>query len=109
MKRIVVTGGSGRLGVKVIDELIARGVDVLSVDLNRPEKPQCPFLPADLTEAAVVQDVLSRRGYPSGSRPRADVAASAGHVSEQRAEHLERRTRGRDAGAAAAGVCVAFI
>jgi nucleoside-diphosphate-sugar epimerase len=59
MKRIVVTGGSGRLGVKVIDELIARGLDVLSVDLNRPEKPQCPFLPADLTDAAVVLDVLA--------------------------------------------------
>ncbi len=59
MKRIVVTGGSGRLGVKVIDELVARGLDVLSVDLNRPETPKCPFLPADLTDAAVVHDVLA--------------------------------------------------
>lgn len=59
MLRIVVTGGSGRLGVKVIEELLARGQDVLSVDLHRPETPQCPFLPADLTDAAVVQDVLA--------------------------------------------------
>ena len=59
MKRVVVTGGSGRLGVKVIDELIVRSLNVLSVDLKRPEKLQCPFLPADLTNAAVVQDVLS--------------------------------------------------
>lgn len=59
MNRIVVTGGSGRLGIHVIDELVSRGLDVLSVDLNRPDRPQCPFLPADLTDAAVVQDVLS--------------------------------------------------
>ena len=71
MKRIVVTGGSGRLGVKVIDELVARGLDVLSVDLNRPETPKCPFLPADLTDAAVVHDVLAgARLAPEQREPR---------------------------------------
>ncbi|MFP6762185.1 MAG: NAD(P)-dependent oxidoreductase [Planctomycetaceae bacterium] len=59
MKRIVVTGGSGRLGIKVIDELVTRGFDVLSVDIKRPEKYGCAFLPVDLTNAAAVQDVLA--------------------------------------------------
>lgn len=59
MNRIVVTGGSGRLGGKVIDELVSRGFDVLSVDLKRPDRFRCAFMPVDLTDVAAVQDVLS--------------------------------------------------
>jgi nucleoside-diphosphate-sugar epimerase len=59
MKRIVVTGGSGRLGQHVISDLVSAGYDVLSVDLQRPDKLQCRFLQVDLTDAAAVYDVLA--------------------------------------------------
>jgi nucleoside-diphosphate-sugar epimerase len=59
MRKIVVTGGAGRLGRVVIDDLLAHGYDVLAVDCVRPEKLRCRFLPADLTVAADVQDVLA--------------------------------------------------
>jgi nucleoside-diphosphate-sugar epimerase len=59
MKRIVVTGGSGRLGQHVIADLVAAGYEVLSVDIQRPEKPQCRFIEVDLTNAAAVYDVLA--------------------------------------------------
>lgn len=58
MKRIVVTGGAGRLGRKVIEDLVARDYDVLCVDQVRPEKMQCRFMTVDLTDAAAVRDVL---------------------------------------------------
>jgi len=58
MTRVVVTGGAGRLGRKVIEDLVSRDYDVLSVDRVRPEKMQCRFLTVDLTDAAAVRDVL---------------------------------------------------
>jgi nucleoside-diphosphate-sugar epimerase len=59
MKKIVVTGAAGRLGRKVVSDLISRGYTVLAVDKDRPEKMQCRFLPADLTDPAVAMDVLT--------------------------------------------------
>ena len=56
--RIVVTGGAGRLARFVIVDLLSRGYSVLAVDCVRPEKLQCPFVRADLTDAAAVQDVM---------------------------------------------------
>jgi nucleoside-diphosphate-sugar epimerase len=58
MRKIVVTGGAGRLGRVVIEDLLAHGYDVLAVDCVRPEKLRCRFLPVDLTVAADVADVL---------------------------------------------------
>jgi nucleoside-diphosphate-sugar epimerase len=59
MKRIVITGGSGRLGQHVIADLVASGYEVLSVDMHRPDKLQCRFLQVDLTDAAAVYDVMA--------------------------------------------------
>jgi len=59
MKRIVVTGGAGRLGRLAIAELLQQGYEVLAVDRTRPERLQCRFLEADLTNAAAVYDVLA--------------------------------------------------
>ena len=59
MKKVVVTGAAGRLGRKVVSDLISRGYNVLAVDKDRPEKMQCRFLPADLTDPAVAVDVLT--------------------------------------------------
>src|SRR5688500_10781625 len=58
-RKIVVTGGAGRLGAVVIDELLAHGFEPLAVDCVRPERLRCRFLPADLCEASAVYDVLS--------------------------------------------------
>jgi nucleoside-diphosphate-sugar epimerase len=59
MKRIVVTGAAGRLGRKVVAELLGRDYEVLATDLERPDALPCRFLQADLTDAAAVLDVLT--------------------------------------------------
>jgi nucleoside-diphosphate-sugar epimerase len=48
MKKIVVTGGSGRLGQLVIQELLSYGYQVLSLDRARPAVNLCPSWIADL-------------------------------------------------------------
>ena len=48
MKKIVVTGGSGRLGQLVIQELLSYGYQVLSLDRTRPALNLCPSWIADL-------------------------------------------------------------
>lgn len=65
IKKVVVTGGTGKAGRAVIKDLLAHGYEVLSVDvLTPPEPPRqrlTPFLKADLTELGQVIEVLS--GY----------------------------------------------
>ena len=58
MRKIVVTGGAGRLARVVIEGLVAQNVSVLAVDSVRPEKLRCRFVRADLTDPAAVYDVL---------------------------------------------------
>ena len=48
MKKIVVTGGSGRLGQLVIQELLLHDYQVLSLDRVRPAVNACPSWIADL-------------------------------------------------------------
>ena len=48
MKKVVVTGGSGRLGQFVIRELLAHGYQVLSLDRVPPREKICPSWIADL-------------------------------------------------------------
>ena len=48
MKKIVVTGGSGRLGQLVIQELVSYGYQILSLDRARPAVNLCPSWIADL-------------------------------------------------------------
>ncbi|SHN39791.1 NAD-dependent epimerase/dehydratase family protein [Cryptosporangium aurantiacum] len=48
MKRVVVTGGSGKLGRAVVAELVAAGHRVVNLDLVPPAEPQAPFIPLDL-------------------------------------------------------------
>lgn len=76
MKKVVVTGAAGRLGRKVVSDLISRGYSVFGVDKDRPEKMQCRFLPADLTDPAVAVDVLT------GADAVIHLAAVPGPVSE---------------------------
>lgn len=58
MKRIVVTGGSGKAGRAVVKDLLEHDYDVLNVDIIPPREPQGQFLKVDLTDAGQVYEVL---------------------------------------------------
>ncbi|MGH7770172.1 MAG: NAD-dependent epimerase/dehydratase family protein [Candidatus Binatia bacterium] len=59
-QRIVVTGGSGRLGQQVIHELLDYDYDVLSLDRVAPPTEICPSRIVDLTHAEDVYRALER-------------------------------------------------
>ena len=50
-KRIVFTGGSGKAGRHVIPWLMAKGHDILNVDLKPLQIPGVKNLTADLTDS----------------------------------------------------------
>ncbi|MBX3065084.1 MAG: NAD(P)-dependent oxidoreductase [Anaerolineae bacterium] len=54
MKKIAVTGGSGRAGTYVVKELLARGYDLINIDVNPPTQDRqawlCPFRQCDTTQ-----------------------------------------------------------
>ncbi len=58
MKRVVVTGGSGKAGRAVIKELVEYNYDVMNVDLLPPRERLCPYLKTDLTDLGQVFEVL---------------------------------------------------
>lgn len=58
--KIVVTGGSGRLGQHVVRELLAQGYEVLSVDAGRPAEPPCTAWVADLTRSGDAYQALQQ-------------------------------------------------
>ncbi|HYC71573.1 MAG TPA: NAD(P)-dependent oxidoreductase [Opitutaceae bacterium] len=60
MKRILVTGGSGKAGQWVVREFLAAGYDVVNVDSRRPapELP-CRTIAADLTQLGQVVSAFS--------------------------------------------------
>lgn len=60
MKRVVVTGGSGKAGRAVVRELLAHGYSVVNVDLVPPAEPLCHFLKADLNDMGQALDALRR-------------------------------------------------
>ena len=55
---ILVTGAAGRLGMLVVDRLIARGYDVLATDRVPNDESTAPFLEADLCEIDRVSGLL---------------------------------------------------
>ena len=56
-KRILVTGGAGFIGSHVVEELINRGHDVISVDRNMEWKisDKVRYVPLDITNYVRVQ------------------------------------------------------
>ncbi|MBT4865949.1 MAG: NAD(P)-dependent oxidoreductase [Planctomycetaceae bacterium] len=58
MNRIVVTGGAGRLGRRVISDLIERGYGVSAVDIVSADDLGCPFQQMDLTDRDAVCRIL---------------------------------------------------
>jgi nucleoside-diphosphate-sugar epimerase len=67
MTRVVVTGGSGKLGRAVTDELLEHGYDVVNVDHAPPAAPRCPYTRIDLTDYGQTVEALSGidARYPS--------------------------------------------
>jgi nucleoside-diphosphate-sugar epimerase len=61
--RVVVTGGSGKLGRAVLRDLVAHGYDVINVDLAPPREEVCTCIRADLADYGQVVDAIS--SYPS--------------------------------------------
>lgn len=58
MKKIVVTGGSGKAGRAVVKDLLDHGYDVLNVDLTPPREPLAPYLKVDLTDLGQAFEAL---------------------------------------------------
>ncbi|HEY7064061.1 MAG TPA: NAD(P)-dependent oxidoreductase [Chloroflexota bacterium] len=60
--KVVVTGGSGRLGQHTVDELLAHGHEVLSLDRVPPAAARCPAWVADLTRIGDTYQALQGAG-----------------------------------------------
>jgi nucleoside-diphosphate-sugar epimerase len=58
MKKIVVTGGSGKAGRAVVRDLLEHDYEVLNVDLNPSPDPIAPFLKIDLTDYGQTVEAL---------------------------------------------------
>ena len=58
--RVVVTGGSGKLGRAVVDELATHGWDVANVDAAPPRDGRSAFTRIDLTDFGQVVEAFSR-------------------------------------------------
>src|SRR5215217_7804804 len=59
MARVVVTGGTGKLGRACVDELISHGWDVVVFDRVRPRlESGAVFVPIDLTDYGQVLDAM---------------------------------------------------
>src|SRR5258708_34424557 len=58
MKKIVVTGGSGKAGRAVVRDLVEHGYEVLNVDMAPSREALAPFLKADLTDMGETFEAL---------------------------------------------------
>ena len=59
MTRVVVTGGSGKVGRACVADLLAHGYEVVNVDAAPPAIENCPFVQADLSDFGQAFEVLS--------------------------------------------------
>ncbi len=59
MSLVAVTGGSGKLGRAVIDELVGHGYDVVNLDLAAPRETQPGFTRIDLTDYGQTVEALT--------------------------------------------------
>ena len=59
MARVVVTGGSGKLGRACVADLLEHGWDVVNVDRVAPAHQDCPFVRIDLTDFGQTIEALS--------------------------------------------------
>ncbi|SFV36021.1 Nucleoside-diphosphate-sugar epimerase [Devosia crocina] len=68
MKKVLVTGGSGKLGRAVLRDLVAHGYDVLNLDQTALLEPICRSVRIDLTNfgevASAILGKIDERGGP---------------------------------------------
>ena len=67
MTKVIVTGGSGKLGRAVLKDLVANGYEVLNIDQVLPKETVAPTVRIDLTNfgevaAALLSGVDERQG-----------------------------------------------
>jgi nucleoside-diphosphate-sugar epimerase len=58
MAKVVVTGGSGKLGRAVLRDLVAHGYDVLNLDQTLPREPVCKTVRLDLSNYGEVAEAI---------------------------------------------------
>ncbi len=92
--RVVVTGGSGKLGRVVVADLIAHGYDVVSIDVvpprGEPQDGAGAFIRADLADYGQVLDAIST--HPSagaGESPELVVPHAVVHLAAVPAPRLK--------------------
>ena len=77
-KRIVFTGGSGKAGKHAVPHLLAKGYQVLNIDLKPLDCPGVHTLVTDLTESGQAYNALTTHfgygGYEQGKPPSAPDA-----------------------------------
>ena len=59
MTKVIVTGGSGKLGRAVLKDLVANGYQVLNLDQTLPKEAICPTVRIDLTDFGEVVAALA--------------------------------------------------
>ncbi|TBL80898.1 NAD-dependent epimerase/dehydratase family protein [Paenibacillus thalictri] len=59
MKKVVVTGGTGRLGKWVVKEFLEHGYEVVNADVQLPQEKLCKTVIADLKNLGEVYGVLA--------------------------------------------------
>jgi nucleoside-diphosphate-sugar epimerase len=85
MAKIVVTGGSGKLGRACVKDLLAHGYEVFNVDRSAPAERTCPFILADLADFGQTIDAFS--GCPGEKAQRGGFDAIV-HLAAIPAPHL---------------------
>ena len=85
--RIVVTGGSGRLGQFVVRELFSQGHQVAVIDAIKPRECLCPTYTADLTKSQAIADYFrNAQGVVHLARQRFPYTETGFNVEAQRWE-----------------------
>ncbi len=83
MPRVLVTGGSGRLGQYVIEHLLEQGYQVINADVKPPAAPyaewRCPFRTCDLSDYG--QTFATLYGFDAVVHLAADPRPDSDHLS----------------------------